>query len=101
VARGGRFFNEAITSLVFEDFYKKQKVLPFGKIANPNNLTHRELEVLAEVASGKSNKQVAEDLFISVKTVETHKGHILEKLGLKNTAELVRYAIKTKLISLD
>ncbi len=101
VAKGGRFFNEAITSLVFEDFYKKQKFIPPGKITSPHDLTHREVEVLALVASGKSNKQVAEELFISVKTVETHKSHILEKLGLKNTAELVRYAIKNNLISLD
>ncbi len=101
VATGGRYFNEAITSLVFEDFYKKQKVTPVGKIHNPHDLTHREIEVLALVASGKSNKQVAEELFISIKTVETHKSHILDKLGLKNTAELVRYAIKNNLISLE
>lgn len=101
VVQGGRFFNEAITSLVFEDFYNKQKVAPASRPVNPNDLTRRELEVLALVASGKGNKQVADDLFISVKTVETHKSHILEKLGLKNTAELVRYAIKNHIISMD
>jgi DNA-binding NarL/FixJ family response regulator len=53
------------------------------------------------VASGKGNKQIAEELFISVKTVETHKSHILEKLDLKNTAALVRYAIKNNLITLE
>ncbi len=51
-------------------------------------------------ASGKSNRQVGEVLFISVKTVETHKTHILEKLGLNNNAELIRYAIKNNLISI-
>lgn len=102
VKNGGRYFNEAITNLVFEDFYQKKRLTNTqGKITLPNDLTKREQEVLALVASGKSNQEVADDLFISVKTVDTHKNHILDKLGLKNTAELVKYAIKNKLISLD
>ena len=102
VRNGGRYFNEAITNLVFEDFYQKKKLTNTnGKITLPNDLTKREQEVLALVASGKSNQEVADDLFISIKTVDTHKNHILDKLGLKNTAELVKYAIKNKLISLD
>lgn len=102
VKNGGRYFNEAITSLVFEDFYLKKKITtPHGKLMLPNDLTRREQEVLALLASGKRNQEVADDLFISIKTVDTHRTHILDKLGLKNTAELVKYAIKTKLISLD
>ena len=102
VKGGGRYFNEAITNLVFEDFYQKKKLTNIqGKVTLPNDLTKREQEVLALVASGKSNQEVADDLFISVKTVDTHKNHILDKLGLKNTAELVKYAIRNKLISLD
>lgn len=102
VYNGGRYFNEAITNLVFEDFYQKKKLTNTqGKVTLPNDLTKREQEVLALVASGKSNQEVADDLFISIKTVDTHKNHILDKLGLKNTAELVKYAIKNKLISLD
>jgi DNA-binding NarL/FixJ family response regulator len=102
VKNGGRYFNEAITNLVFEDFYQKKKLTNTqGKVTLPNDLTKREQEVLALVASGKSNQEVADDLFISIKTVDTHKNHILDKLGLKNTAELVKYAIKNKLISLD
>jgi DNA-binding NarL/FixJ family response regulator len=102
VRGGGRYFNEAITNLVFEDFYQKKKLTNInGKVTLPNDLTKREQEVLALVASGKSNQEVADDLFISIKTVDTHKNHILDKLGLKNTAELVKYAIKNKLISLD
>ena len=102
VRNGGRYFNEAITNLVFEEFYQKKKLTNTqGKVTLPNDLTNREQEVLALVASGKSNQEVADELFISIKTVDTHKNHILDKLGLKNTAELVRYAIKNKLISLD
>ncbi|HEY9486756.1 MAG TPA: response regulator transcription factor [Chryseosolibacter sp.] len=102
VKEGGRYFNEAITNLVFEEFYQKKKLTNHsGKVTLPNDLTNREQEVLALVASGKSNQEVADDLFISIKTVDTHKAHILDKLGLKNTAELVKYAIRNKLISLD
>ena len=102
VKNGGRAFNEAITNLVFEDFYHKKKLMTSsGKVTLPNDLTKREQEVLALVASGKSNHQIADELFISVKTVDTHKAHILDKLGLNNTAELVRYAIRNNLISLD
>lgn len=102
VNRGEKFFNEAITSLVFEDFYNKQKTSPATTAhSGIGDLTRRENEVLAEIATGKSNKEVGDTLFISIKTVETHKAHILDKLGLKNTAELVRYAIRNKLISLD
>ena len=100
VTNGGRFFNDAIMKLVFEDFYSHEKLKsPDKKL--PNELTKREYEILGLVASGKTNKELAETLFISVKTVETHKTHILEKLGLKNTTELVKYAIKNNIISID
>lgn len=100
VCSGGRFFNDAIMKLVFEDFYTHEKLKSTDKKL-PNDLTKREHEILGLVASGKTNKELAEALFISIKTVETHKTHILEKLGLRNTTELVKYAIKNKIISID
>ena len=99
VYRGDRYFNDAIKKLIFEDFYTVEK-LRNPKKALPNQLTQRETEVLGLVASGKSNKDIAEILNISVKTVETHKTHILIKLGLNNNAELIRYAIKNNIISI-
>lgn len=100
VHQGEKYFNEAVTKLVFEDFYKKQKTSVHAeKQLQISDLTKREIEVLTKIASGKGNREIAEELFISVKTVETHKMHILDKLGLKNTAELVRYAIKNNLIA--
>lgn len=102
--RGEKFFNEAITTLVFEDFYNKKRTNKQVKQHLGSNdlskLTKRELEILSLIAAGKSTKQVADELFISTKTVDTHKTHILDKLGLSNTAELVKYAIKNELISL-
>ncbi|MEX1241552.1 MAG: response regulator transcription factor [Cyclobacteriaceae bacterium] len=102
VRNGGRHFNEAVTNLVFEEFYQQKKLTNVrGKFTFPTDLTKREQEVLVLIASGKTNKEVADELSISIKTVDAHKGHVLVKLGLKNTAELVRYAIKNNLIDLD
>lgn len=98
VYKGDRYFNEAVKKLIFEDFYSVEK-LKHPKKTLPNQLTKREMEVLALVASGKANREVAEALFISVKTVETHKTHILIKLGLNNSSELIRYAVKNNIIS--
>jgi DNA-binding NarL/FixJ family response regulator len=98
VAGGAKYFNDAVKKLIFEDFYALEK-LKHPKKVLPNHLTRRETEVLSLIASGKSNKDVAEDLFISVKTVETHKTHILIKLGLNNNSEIIRYAIKNKIVT--
>lgn len=98
VHRGERYFNDAIKKLIFEDFYTIEK-LKNPRKALPNQLTKREMEVLALVASGKSNREIAETLVISLKTVETHKTHILIKLGLNNSSELVRYAVRNNIIS--
>jgi DNA-binding NarL/FixJ family response regulator len=102
VMTGEKYFNVAITNLVFEDFYKGEKGGEKKRQRKVmEGLTKRENEVLQAVAEGKTNQEVADALFISIKTVETHKTNILEKLGLRNTAELVRYAIKNEIISLD
>lgn len=99
VHSGERYFNDAIKKLIFEDFYSAEKSKN-PKKALPNQLTRRENEVLALVAGGKSNRDIAESLSISIKTVETHKSHILIKLGLNNNSELIRYALKNKIISI-
>tara|TARA_B100000809_G_scaffold75643_1_gene73356 strand:+ start:1309 stop:1953 length:645 start_codon:yes stop_codon:yes gene_type:complete len=62
-------------------------------------LSKRESEVLGHIAMGTTNKKVGEILFISGRTVETHRRNILDKLDLKNTAELIRYAIENKVVS--
>jgi len=100
VSEGEKYFNEAVTKLIFEDFYNKERTkVQARQQIKLTDLTNREMEVLTLIATGKSNKEVAFELNISTKTVDTHKMHILEKLGLKNTAELVRYAIKNNLIN--
>jgi DNA-binding CsgD family transcriptional regulator len=61
-------------------------------------LSEREREVLQLVAEGRSSKEAAELLSISPATVETHRAHILQKLGLRNTAELILYAVRRGII---
>lgn len=98
--RGEKYFSPEITALVFQDFYLKEKDgkgLPAKKI---QELTRREEEVLILIANGKSLREIAEELFISVKTVESHKMHVQDKLGLTNSAQLVKYAFEHDLIEL-
>lgn len=102
ISAGKQFFNSAITNLIFEDFYSSQRAGDKReKRLKSSELSKRENEVLELIADGKSNQETADLLFISIKTVETHKMNILEKLGLKNTAELVKYAIKNGIITLE
>jgi two-component system response regulator NreC len=67
----------------------------------PGGLSERETEILRAIALGYTNTQIAERLFLSVRTVETHRAHIQQKLGLDDRAALVRYAIENRLVSLD
>jgi len=61
-------------------------------------LTEREIQVVRLIAEGLSNREIAERLSISVKTVDTHRGNIMEKLGVHNTAELIKYAIRKGIV---
>ncbi len=65
----------------------------------PDGLSQRELEILRLIALGYTNGQIAEELYLSIRTVETHRAHIQQKLGLADRAELVRYALDRKLVS--
>jgi two-component system response regulator NreC len=63
-----------------------------------DGLTEREREILVLIAEGHTNSQIADRLFISVKTVQTHRAHIMEKLDLHDRSLLVRYAVRKGLI---
>ena len=67
----------------------------------PDDLSEREVDVLRLIALGHTNSEIAEQLFLSVRTVETHRSHIQQKLRLSTRAELVNYALKRKLINTD
>jgi two-component system, NarL family, response regulator NreC len=67
----------------------------------PDGLSEREVEVLRMIALGHTNSEIASELYLSVRTVETHRAHIQQKLGLGSRSELVRYALAHKLISAE
>ncbi len=66
-----------------------------------DNLTPRQREILQLIAKGKTTKEIADKLFISIKTVETHRGQIMERLNIHELASLVRYAIRIGLVDLN
>jgi DNA-binding NarL/FixJ family response regulator len=96
VMRGESWFSPAVSRQVVEGYVQR-----VGGEAPAEVLTARQREVLALVAAGKSTKEIAYDLKLSVKTVETHRAQIMERLGIRDVAGLVRYALRTGLISPD
>jgi two-component system response regulator NreC len=66
-----------------------------------DTLSEREKEILSWTAKGFSNKEIAEHLVLSVKTVETHKANLMEKLGLRTRPELIKYALKKGLLNFE
>jgi DNA-binding NarL/FixJ family response regulator len=89
VARGGTFISPSLMAGVLKAGARRKENEP---------LTRRECEVLSLIAKGLTNRQTAEKLFISIKTVETHRARIMQALDLHTTAELVRYAIENGLL---
>lgn len=97
VARGDYFLYSSITRKVVENFLLKSNHLPEEEDAC-DTLTEREQEILKMIAEGYTCREIAEFLFISVKTVESHKAKIMDKLDLHKRPELVRYAIRKKIL---
>ncbi len=97
IIEGRSFFSPGVRALLKEDYiYRLQK---FGADDSYELLTAREREVLQLVAEGRSNKEVAALLGLSLYTVETHRTHILQKLNLHSVPELILYAVRKGIIS--
>jgi two-component system response regulator NreC len=96
-ARGEAFLYPSVARSVLADYLKR---VQSGEDERKryDGLTDREREILALIAEGLSNQEIAQKLYISIKTVQTHRTHIMEKLDLHNRAQLVRYAIRKGLI---
>ena len=86
------YFSGAISETLLD------KVLESKPQPCASSLTHREREVVQQVAEGRINKEIAARLNISIKTVETHRASAMRKLNLRTTADLVRYAVRNQLI---
>jgi two-component system, NarL family, response regulator NreC len=97
VAQGKVFFSPAIANTLLEDYMRQLQQR--GLKDSYDLLTDREKEILQLLAEGKSNKEVATTLDLSTYTVETHRTHIMQKLNLHSSAEIVLYAVRKKIIS--
>jgi two-component system response regulator NreC len=89
-AGGGTWLNPALGARI--------AAAPMTRGVPPGSLTDRELDVLRLIALGHTNNEIAAQLYLSVRTVETHRAHIQQKLGMSSRAELVRYALDHDLI---
>jgi len=96
VAAGKSYFSPAVALVVFDDYVRS--LIDRGITDRYDSLSEREREVLQLVAEGRSSKQIADVLSISPATVETHRTHLLQKLGLRNTAEVVLFAARRGIV---
>jgi DNA-binding NarL/FixJ family response regulator len=100
VHRGNTYFSAAISDGDAVNQYMWQAKKEDGRTGY-DLLTSREREVLQLIAEGFSNQRIAQELFISVKTVEAHKAHIMSKLHARNRTDLIRYALRKGLVGID
>ena len=99
VARGKQFLCKAVADTVLANYLNRDEE---GASRNPlMSVTLRERQVLSRIASGQSNKIVARELKLSVKTVEKHSANLMRKLSLHNAADITRFALRHKLIARD
>ncbi|NCC73015.1 MAG: response regulator transcription factor [Sphingobacteriia bacterium] len=97
VMEGKNYFSEEVKNVIMMEMVKKKNTT--GKIiGDPIPLTPRELDVLNLIVDELTNHEIAEKLFISVRTVDAHRRNLLEKTGSRNTAGLVKFAIENNLI---
>lgn len=100
ISSGCEFIGKQITSTILKNYLRKNNK-GAGENRDDYQLTKREKDIIELIAKGLSTKEIAASLFISPKTVDCHKTHILQKLNLKNSIELIIYAIRNKIIELD
>ncbi|WP_283094557.1 response regulator transcription factor [Paenibacillus sp. ATY16] len=99
IARGDAYLYPTATKRLMKEYVDRMQRGESGDLFHA--LSEREKEVLSLTAKGYANKEIAEMLVISVKTVETHKSNVMEKLGLKSRPELIKYAMKKGLLNFD
>ena len=97
---GEDFFSESVSKTMLRSYIRS--ATEDEKPGDKSNevLTTREIEVLKLYVEGMINKEISDKLDISIRTVETHKNHIMRKLGLKSTVEMVKFAIRNKIVEI-
>ena len=96
VSAGKTYFSPTVTTVLVEDYMRQLQSR--GLTDSYHLLTDREKEVLQLLAEGRSNKEVASLLELGVSTIETHRANLMQKLNLHNTAEIVLYAVRKRII---
>ena len=99
VYKGGYFISPSFSKEIIKKYIEITKNI--DKKANYKELTDREREILQLITESYSNKEIAKLLYVSVKTVETHRTHLMDKLDIHNSVELTKYAIRKGMISID
>ena len=97
---GEEFFSDSISRIMLKSYVRKAKEDDLTPQRGPVPLTTREIEILKLFVEGFINKEISDQLDISIRTVETHKNHIMKKLELKSTVELIKYAIRNKIVEI-
>ncbi len=100
IMTGGLFISPHIAGNVLEEFARRAKP---GRVTNRHSvqLSQREKEILQLISEGHSTKEIANKISVSVKTVETHRQHIMQKVGAHNVAALTKYAVREGITSID
>lgn len=98
ILEGQHYFSEEATQSVMMDLVKGESK---DSTSDPAQLTDREKEILEYIVKEYTNQQIADELYISIRTVDAHRRNLLQKTGAKNTAGLVTYAIKHNLVEIE
>ncbi|MEI6697230.1 MAG: response regulator transcription factor [Bacteroidota bacterium] len=98
IYNGNEYFSESISNIILKSYIKKVKSVENGE--KKETLSIRETEIVRLFAQGFGNQKIADKLFISIRTVESHKNHIMHKLALKTTVDLIKFAIKNNIVEI-
>jgi two-component system response regulator NreC len=97
---GYDYYSKSITHLLLNRYISSLKSNELSQNADLNNLSSRQIEILKLWGESYTNQEIADRFFISVRTVESHKNHIMQKLNLKSTVDMVKFAIKNNIIEI-
>jgi two-component system response regulator NreC len=98
--RGGYdYYNKSISDILLNKYIRSMENNEAGKTLIPGNLSKREIEIIRFWGNGLTNKEMADKLFVSTRTIESHKNHIMQKLNFKTSIDLLKFAIRNNLIN--
>jgi DNA-binding NarL/FixJ family response regulator len=100
VMEGGSYFGEPVSTLILKSYMRMAREDANEEGPGEKDLTVREMDILRLFAEGKTNQEIARELFISIRTVESHKNHIMRKLEIRSVVDLVKFAIRKGIIDL-